>query len=94
MNDITARINERADLEAELASPYRNVQLLERVASSIIRESLIEHVLADESPTEVICTCGAMLRLQWSSASTIRVHQAEASAAALAEFTAREQVSA
>jgi hypothetical protein len=72
----------------------RQVNLPQSVASSIIVESLHKHVLADETERTVTCRCGEVLRLVWSSAATIRTHQAEVAAAELADFTARVEVSA
>ena len=92
--DFTDRLNERATLEAELTTPYRPVQVMERIAASIIRESLAEHTERRVTASHVECYCGEILLVNFGATITHRQHQADAAAAALAEFTARESVTA
>jgi len=95
-DDLPARLKERDALEAELASPYREVRVFERIAASIIRESLCEHVEMGESHDgrKVVCSCGEHVTIVFTPASSHREHQAVIAAAALADFSARESVTA
>lgn len=75
---------------------YRTITIFQTIARSIIRESLYEHVEMGESHDgrKVVCSCGEHITIVFTPASSHREHQACIAAAALADFSAREPVTA